>query len=87
MHRFFDTEVDEHWVLPNVYCNKKNVLTAVAWMHSIAARSLKNNNGMHKRFRESVPPFYDDDKSKPFHGWGVYCRLAVLGHDKKNVDR
>lgn len=42
-------------------------------MHSIASRSLNDNNGMHKRFRKSVPPFYDDDRGKPFHGWGVYC--------------
>ena len=73
MRSFFDTGVSEHWVLPNVYCNSNNVLSAVSWMKSHKEMSFMKNKEMHARFRNSTPPLYDkkllEDKSRE----GVYC--------------
>lgn len=83
MRSFFDTEVEEHWVLPNVYCNSNNVLSAVSWMISPRSMSLNANKGMQARFRDKPrPPF---DKKSAAYGeqqlensyrqgkGGVYC--------------
>ena len=36
---YFDTDMSEMWVLPNVYCNSKRILTAISWMRSGKKRS------------------------------------------------
>ncbi|RKU17932.1 hypothetical protein C6501_03405 [Candidatus Poribacteria bacterium] len=66
---FFDTKEKEHWVLPNVYCNSKNILAAVSWMRS------HEDEGMHARFKGKDPPFYDgvDFEDRGKDKWGVYC--------------
>lgn len=92
MRLFFDTEVSEYWVLPNVYCNKQNVLTAVSWMRSHDNLSFKKNE-IHMRFRDNLPPFYDDDHTENYHNkdrGGVYCSWDGWLHDPdsgKNYQR
>ncbi len=72
MRSFFDTEISEHWVLPNVYCNKQGVLTAISWMISPRSMSFNENKGMHKGFRNSPPPFYKGIELENRKA-GVYC--------------
>ncbi len=83
MHKFFDTRVNEkHWVLPNVYCNEHGVLAAVSWMISPRSLSDNNNKGMHKRFKDVIPPPFDPNNDRGYrnrksledpHRNGVYC--------------
>lgn len=85
MRYFFDTGVEEHWVLPNVYC-KKNVLTAVSWMRSHKKMSHDDNEGMHMRFRDSRPtlPLYRGMSLEKYHNkdrGGVYCNWRGWLHD------
>ncbi len=64
---FFDTEVKEHWVLPNVYCNSKNILSALSWMRS------HEDGGMHAKFKGKDPPFYGNESLEDHHRGGVFC--------------
>ena len=76
MRYFFDTSVNEYWVLPNVYCNKHNMLTAVSWMRSHEKMSHNDNDKMHFRFRDSRPPLYRGMNLENYHHkdrGGVYC--------------
>lgn len=75
MKRFFDTSRDEYWVLPNVYCNKKNVLAAVSWMISPRSMAFNKNSGMHNGFKDIIPPFYKSVNLEDPHknNAGVYC--------------
>lgn len=75
MRSFFDTGVYEHWVLPNVYCNSNNVLSAVSWMKSHNEMSFMKNKELHARFRgkDITPPLYDEKLLEDKDRKGVYC--------------
>lgn len=70
---FFDTNQQEMWVLPNVYCNPNRILTAISWMRSGKRGALKRNNDMLWRFRANNPPFYSNAAVNNNNAQGVYC--------------
>ena len=71
--KYFDTNQQEHWVLPNVYCNISRVLTAISWMRSGTEGAAKGNKNMDKRFSKNQPPFYSKEIVDNDNPHGVYC--------------
>ena len=69
----FDTELQEHWVLPNTYCNANRVLTAISWMRSGKKGAANENKKMAQRFRKHPPPFYTNEIVNNDNPHGVYC--------------
>lgn len=70
---YFDTNQQEIWVLPNVYCNPARILTAISWMRSGKKGAARENQDMTWRFRAHKPPFYSNEVVNNNNIQGVYC--------------
>ncbi|MDE3269883.1 MAG: hypothetical protein OYH77_06330, partial [Pseudomonadota bacterium] len=85
--KFFDTGVPEHWALPNVSCNFKNVLAAVSWYRSGKNEAFKKNKGLHSKFKDHKPPFYSGkDYFNSQRRGGVYCDWDGWLYPSSNIN-
>ena len=70
---YFDTNEQEYWVFPNVYCNQARALTAISWARSGKKGAYEENKDMAWRFRAHQPQLPASsilDNQSPS---GVYC--------------
>ncbi len=87
---YFDTNQQEHWVLPNAYCGVNRMLAAISWMRSGRKGAAKENKDMAWRFREHKPPFYANKLNEILNNKntnGVYCSGWQGWLFEKNMNR
>ena len=84
---YFDTSASEHWVLPNVHCNKNRVLTTISWMRSGKQGARQENKKMAGRFRDNTPPFYSSEFNNISGESGVFCQGWEGWLFEKDMDR